>query len=54
MLGEIVFNSFMKEAPYDVETSPLISSANQWSAFYMIGNSVIKELNAIVNIHRLK
>ena len=54
MLGEIVFNSFMTEVPYDVETSQLISSANQWSAFYMIGNSVMKELNAMVNIHRLK
>ena len=27
-----------------METSPLICSANQWVGFYMIGNSVMKEL----------
>ena len=28
-----------------MEISPLIYSANQWTGFYMIGASVIKELN---------
>ena len=28
-----------------METSPLICSANQWSGFYMITVSVMKELN---------
>ena len=32
----------LKEGPYHIETSPLICSANQWTAFYMIGTSVIK------------
>ena len=30
--------------PYQIETSPLISRANQWTGFYMIGTSVMKEL----------
>ena len=29
---------------YHIETSSLISSANQWTGFYLIGNSVMKEL----------
>ena len=29
---------------YHIETSPLISSANQWTGFYMITASVMKEL----------
>ena len=29
----------------DIEPTPLICSANQWSGFYMIGTSVLKELN---------
>ena len=29
---------------YQVETNPLICSANQWTGFYMIGTSVMKEL----------
>ena len=31
-------------SPYHIETSPLICSANQLTGFYMIGNSVMKEL----------
>ena len=31
---------------YHIETSPLICSANQWTSFYMITTSVIKELMA--------
>ena len=34
-----VFNSFMTEDP--------IGSANQWTSFYMLGTSVMKELNAV-------
>ena len=41
-----LLNSFMMEAPYHIETSPLICSANQWTGFYMIGPSVMKELKA--------
>ena len=29
---------------YCIETSPLICSANQWTGFYAIGTSVMKEL----------
>ena len=35
---------FHDGGPYHIETSPLICSANQWSGFYMIGTSVMKEL----------
>ena len=31
-------------SPYNLETNPLIFRANQWSSFYMIGTSVMKEL----------
>ena len=30
--------------PYRIETSPLICPANQWTGFYMILASVMKEL----------
>ena len=30
---------------YDIETSSLICSADQWTGFYIIGISVMKELN---------
>ena len=42
---EILFNSFMTRGRYHIETSPLICSANQWTGFYMITASVMKELN---------
>ena len=32
---------------YHIETSPFICSANQWTGFYMIGTSVMKELTSI-------
>ena len=32
--------------PCHIETSPLICFANHWTGFYMIGTSVMKELNA--------
>ena len=30
---------------YHIETNPLICRANQWTGFYMITASVMKELN---------
>ena len=35
---------FYNRDPYYRETSPLIFSANQWTGFYMIETSVMKEL----------
>ena len=35
---------FHDEERYYIETSPLICGANQWTGFYMITASVIKEL----------
>ena len=29
--------------PYHIETSPLICRANQWTGFYMIETSVVKD-----------
>ena len=36
-------NSFMTEVTYHIETSPLIWYGNQWTGFYMIEASVMKE-----------
>ena len=33
------------EFNHHIETSPLICRTNQWTGFYMIGTSVMKELN---------
>ena len=33
---------------YHIETSPLICSTNQWTGFYMITTSVMKELKGIL------
>ena len=33
------------EFNHHIETSPLICRTNQWTGFYMIGISVMKELN---------
>ena len=44
ILLKTLLNSFM-EGHYHIETSPLICSANQWTGFYMITASVMKELN---------
>ena len=32
--------------PYHIETSPLIFSGSQWTGFYMVGNSIMKELKS--------
>ena len=37
--------NFLDRGPYHIETSPLICKANQWTSFYMIVASVMKELN---------
>ena len=39
-----LLNSFMTGGPYHTETSPLICTANQWTGFYMIRTSIMKEL----------
>ena len=39
-----LINSFMMGGRYHIETSPLICRANQWTGFYMITVSVMKEL----------
>ena len=38
------FKSFIDVGLYHIETSPLICRANEWTGFYMIGTSVMKEL----------
>ena len=35
---------FHNGGPYNIETSPLICSANQWTDFYITGTWVMKEL----------
>ena len=34
---------FHEGGPYHIETIPFICRANQWTGFYMIGTSVMKE-----------
>ena len=41
--------TFYDGGPYHIETSPLISRANQWTGFYMIGSSIMKKLRYIYN-----
>ena len=38
---------FHDGGPYHIETSPLICFANQWTGFYMIWTSIMKELNHV-------
>ena len=40
-----IIQLFHDGGPYRIETSPLIYKANQWIGFYIIGASVMKELN---------
>ena len=44
---QCVFNFFHNRGPYHIETSPLIYPANQWTGFYMIKTSVMKELKGL-------
>ena len=39
----MIFINSKNRGPYHLETSLLIFKANQWTGFYMIGTSVIKE-----------
>ena len=39
------FSLFHDGGRYHIEASPLICSANQWTGFYTITASVMKELN---------
>ena len=40
-------NFFYDGSPYHIETSPLNCKANQWTGFFMIGTSIIKELKHV-------
>ena len=44
-LAPMFFKLFPDGGHYHIKTSPLICSANQWTGFYMITTSVMKELN---------
>ena len=39
------FNSFHDGGRYHIETSPMVCRENQWTGFYIITASVMKELN---------
>ena len=43
---------FHDGGPYHIETSPMICRGNQWTRFYMIGTSVMKELDFFVLFSR--
>ena len=43
-LIKIYYQLFHDEGPYHIETSPLSCRVNQWTGFYMIRTSVMKEL----------
>ena len=55
MLVILIFNfssfffNFHDGGRYHIETSPLICSANQWTGFYLISASVVKELSNLLN-----
>ena len=38
--------------PYNIETSPLICSINQWTGFHLIGTSVMKQLITCIRTHQ--
>ena len=42
------YQLFHDGVPYHIETSPLIYSVNQWTGFYIIRTSVMKELSSIL------
>ena len=44
-IRKLRLNSFMTGDRYYIETSPFICSVDQWTGFYMITASVLKELN---------
>ena len=40
----VCFYFFHDGGPYHIEPIPLIRHANQWTSFYMMGTTVMKEL----------
>ena len=46
VLRSATFLTLSWRSSHHIETSPLICSAYQWTGFYMIGTSVMKELKA--------
>ena len=48
--SKLDFELFHFGGLYHIETSPLICRANQWTGFYMIGISVIKEFKLKMKI----
>ena len=51
----IIYVEYLKWnfSPYHTETSPLIYFANQWTGFYMIDASIMKELNLLPLDHSM-
>ena len=43
--SNILYWAFHGGGRYHIETSPLICGVNQWTGFYMITATVMKELN---------
>ena len=43
--NDVLFEPVYDGGPYHIEISPLICRTNQWTGFYLIGISVMKELN---------
>ena len=48
-ISAIILEFFHDGGPYHIETSTLICKTNQWTGFYMIGTSIVKELNCKKN-----
>ena len=49
-ISYVLLQLFHEGGRYHIETSPLICSANQWTGFYMITVSIIKELKVFNEI----
>ena len=45
MIKDVLLLIFHDGGPYHIKASSLICSANQWTGFYMVGTSVMKESN---------
>ena len=53
MYNQIIHELFHDRDCYHIEISPLICSANQWTGFYIMMASVMKELKYSENIKNL-
>ena len=53
-LTELYLQLFHDRGPCHKEISPLICSANPWAGFYMIGDSIMKELTPGVNLEVIR